>query len=165
MSSTSTRSALEVVKEHMEAEDRQDVEATLATFTDDCYYSVPGVGVELRGKEQIRNWYEESFVAVPDFRNSNERYYESGSDVFFEANIEGTHLGTWQGWAATGRSFSVPILVRIPIAPDGLLEAEIVHFDTAGLFMQLGILPRQGSGQERAMQALHRLRMRFSRRR
>ena len=162
--STNTKSALEVVKAHMEAEDRQDIEATLATFTDDCYYSVPGVGVELRGKDEIRNWYEESFVAVPDFRNANERYYESGSNVFLEASIEGTHLGMWQGWAPTGRRFSIPIMVRIPIAADGLMEAEIVHFDSAGLFMQLGILPKQGSRQERTMQALHRFRTRLARR-
>ena len=36
----------------------------------------------------------------------------------------------------------------------------IVHFDNAGLFMQLGILPKQGSRQESVMQAVHRLRMR-----
>lgn len=165
MSATGTRSALEVVKEHMAAEDRQDIEATVATFTDDCYYSVPGAGLELRGKDQIRKWYEETFAAVPDFRNANERYYECAGNVFFEATIEGTHLGTWQGWAPTGRRFSLPILVRIPIASDGLLEAEIVHFDSADLFMQLGILPKPGSRQERTMQSLHRLRLRFARRR
>jgi steroid delta-isomerase-like uncharacterized protein len=156
----STGTAIDVVKAHMEAEDRQDVEATVATFTDDCYYDVPGLGIHLRGKDEIRRWYEESFAAVPDFRNANERYYESEGNVFFEADIEGTHLGTWAGWAPTGRRFSIPILVRIPIAADGLIEAEIVHFDNAGLFMQLGILPEQGSAQERVMQALHRMRMR-----
>jgi steroid delta-isomerase-like uncharacterized protein len=156
----STRSALEVVKAHMEAEDRQDLEATVATFTDDCYYEVPGLGIHMRGKDEIRRWYEQTFAAVPDFRNANERYYESEGNVFFEADIEGTHLGTWAGWAPTGRRFSTPILVRIPMAADGLIEAEIVHFDNAGLFMQLGILPKQGSGQERVMQALHRMRMR-----
>jgi steroid delta-isomerase-like uncharacterized protein len=156
----STTSAIEVVKAHMEAEDRQDVEATVATFTDDCYYDVPGLGIHLRGKDEIRRWYEQSFAAVPDFRNANERYYECEENVFFEADIEGTHLGTWAGWAPTGRHFSIPLLVRIPIAADGLIEAEIVHFDNAGLFMQLGILPKQGSAQERMMQAVHRLRMR-----
>jgi steroid delta-isomerase-like uncharacterized protein len=144
----------------MEAEDRQDVEATVATFTDDCYYDVPGLGIHLRGKDEIRRWYEESFAAVPDFSNANERYYACEGNVFFEADIEGTHLGTWAGWAPTGRRFSIPILVRIPIAADGLIEAEIVHFDNAGLFMQLGILPKQGSAQERVMQALHRMRLR-----
>jgi steroid delta-isomerase-like uncharacterized protein len=156
----STASAIEVVKAHMEAEDRQDVEATVATFTEDCYYDVPGLGIHLRGKDEIRRWYEESFAAIPDFRNANERYYECEGNVFFEADIEGTHLGTWAGWAPTGRRFSIPILVRIPIAADGLIEAEIVHFDNAGLFMQLGILPKQGSAQERVMQTLHRMRMR-----
>ena len=159
-----TKSALETVKAHMAAEDRQDLDATVATFTKDCYYQVPGLGIELRGKGEIRSWYEQTFAAVPDFRNTDERYYESNGNVFFEAKIEGTHLGTWAGWAPTGRRFSVPILVRIPIASDGLIEAEIVYFDNAALFMQLGILPTQGSRQERVMQAIHRLRMRARRR-
>jgi steroid delta-isomerase-like uncharacterized protein len=160
MPASNKRSPLDVVKEHMAAEDRKDLDATVATFTEDCYYSVPGLGVELRGRDEIRHWYQDTFAAVPDFRNTDERYYECGDNVFFEANIEGTHTGTWAGWAPTGRSFKLPILVRIPIAADGLLEAEIVHFDNAGLFMQLGILPRQGSAQERVMQTVHRLRMR-----
>jgi steroid delta-isomerase-like uncharacterized protein len=165
MSSPGAKSAIDVVKAHMEAEDRQDIEATVATFTEDCYYSVPGLGMELRGRDEIRQWYRETFAAVPDFRNTNERYYQSDGNVFFEANIEGTHLGTWAGWAPTGRRFSVPILVRIPIAPDGLLDAEIVYFDNASLFMQLGILPKQGSRQERMMQSLHALRRRLGRKR
>jgi steroid delta-isomerase-like uncharacterized protein len=152
---------IEVVKAHMAAEDRQDLEATVATFTEDCYYQVPGLGIELRGRDEIRRWYEDTFAAVPDLRNTDERYYESDGNVFFEANIEGTHLGSWAGWAPTGRRFRLPLLVRIPIAADGLMEAEIVHFDNAGLFMQLGILPAQGSAQERVMQALHRLRTRL----
>ncbi len=161
MSSTSTAgNPIEVVKAHMAAEDRQDLDATVATFTEQCYYEVPGLGIRLRGKDEIRRWYEDTFAAVPDLRNTDERYYESDGNVFFEANIEGTHLGSWAGWAPTGRRFRLPLLVRIPIAADGLIEAEIVHFDNAGLFMQLGILPRQGSAQERAMQAVHRLRMR-----
>jgi hypothetical protein len=55
------------------------------------------------------------------------------------------------------------MLVRIPIAPDGLMEAEIVYNDSADVFMQLGILPRQGSRQERLMQAFHGLRARLPR--
>src|ERR1700716_1069871 len=100
----------------MAAEDRQDVEATLATFTDECYYRVPGLGDELRGKAQIRSWYEETFAAIPDFRNAGERYYAADECVFFEGLMEGTHLGPWAGWAPTGRRFSTPLLVRIPIA-------------------------------------------------
>jgi steroid delta-isomerase-like uncharacterized protein len=158
-----TKSALDVVKAHMEAEDRQDLEATLATFTEDCWYGVPGLGIELRGKGEIRRWYEELFAAIPDFRNSDERYWEADGQVFFAGFMEGTHTGTWHGWAPTGRSFRSPMLVRIPIAADGLMEAEVVYNDSADVFMQLGILPRQGSRQERALQAVHRLRRRLPR--
>jgi steroid delta-isomerase-like uncharacterized protein len=154
--------AIDIVREHMAAEDRQDLEATLATFADDCWYSVPALGMDLRGKEQIRGWYESTFSAVPDFRNAGERYWEGEGNVFFEARMEGTHLGDWAGWAPTGRRFSTPLFCRIPIAPDGKIEAEVVFFDAADLFMQLGILPRQGSRTERVLQSLHRLRHRWS---
>jgi len=153
--------AIDIVKQHMAAEDGQDLDATLATFTDDCWYSVPGLGIELHGKDEIRRWYEDLFAAIPDFRNSDERYWEAGDQIFFAAYMEGTHLGTWHGWPATGRRFRSPMLVRIPIAADGLMEAEVVYNDSADVFMQLGILPRQGSRSERAMQALYRLRRRL----
>ena len=155
----------DVVREHMAAEDRQDIEAVLATFTENCWYRVPGLGLELRGKPAIRRWYEETFAAIPDFRNVDEHYWITGDQVFFEARIEGTHLGEWQGWAPTGRRFSTGIMCRIPIAPDGLMEAEIVYLDAADLFTHLEILPGRGSRQERGLQAVHRLRMRFRRER
>ena len=41
------------------------------------------------------------------------------------------------------------------------MESEVVYNDSADLFMQLGILPSQGSRQERALQAIHRLRQRL----
>ena len=152
----------DIVREHMAAEDRQDLDATLATFTEDCWYRVPALGVELHGKDQIRGWYESTFAAVPDFRNADEHYWEAEDNIFFEARMEGTHLGDWYGWAPTGRRFSAPLFCRIPIAPDGLIEAEVVYFDAADLFTQLGILPRRGSRQERVMQAAHRLRMKLA---
>jgi steroid delta-isomerase-like uncharacterized protein len=159
--SSAVKNSLEVVKAHMAAEDRRDIDATIATFTEHCYYEVPGLRIALRGKEEIRLWYEELFAAIPDFRNSEERYWQADGSVFFGAYMEGTHLGTWHGWAPTGRSVRSPMLVRIPIAADGLMEAEIVYNDSADVFMQLGVLPRQGSASERALQAAHRLRMRL----
>ena len=153
---TVSRSAREVIEAHMAAEDRQDLDATMECFTEDCYYEVPGLGIKMRGKDEIRQWYTDLYAAVPDFHNSEERYWESDGCFFFSAYMEGTHKGTWHGWAPTNRSFRSPMLVRIPIAPDGLMEAEIVYQDSADVFMQLGILPRQGSRQERVMQTLHR---------
>jgi hypothetical protein len=88
---------------------------------------------------------------------------EADGQLFFGACMEGAHRGTWHGWPATGRRFRSPMLVRIPIAADGLMEAEIVFNDSADIFMQLGILPRQGIRQERMMQAFYRVRGRLPR--
>lgn len=157
--------ALEIVQQHMAAEDRQDLDAAVACFTEHCYYEVPGLGVELSGRAEIRRWYEQLFAAVPDFHNSDERYWEvrdgDSTTVFYEAKFEGTHTGTWHGWAPTSRSFSSRGLVRIPIAEDGLMEAEVVYQDSADIFMQLGILPEIGSTRERLLQGAHRLRTRI----
>src|SRR2546423_4087902 len=149
----------EVVRQHMAAEDRQDVDAILATFTEDCWYRVPGLGLKLRGKDQIRGWYEDTFRAIPDFRNVDEHYWIAGDQVFFEAHIEGTHLGDWQGWAPTWRRFSTGIMCRIPIAADGLMGAEIVYLDAADLFTPPGMLPARGSGPERLLSRMHGLPM------
>ena len=69
--------------------------------------------------------------------------------------------GSGSGGRRPGERFRSAMLVRIPIAADGLMEAEIVYQDSADVFMQLGILPRQGSSQERVMRALHRVRTRL----
>jgi steroid delta-isomerase-like uncharacterized protein len=166
--------AFEVVERHMAAEHRQDVEGAVACFTEDCYYEVPGLGMHLRGREQIAENYRQLFAALPDYGSSEERYWwvDEGPDapfVLYESTMEGTHTGTWQGWAPTGKRFRTWMLVRIPIAPDGLMLAEIVYFDSVDIFTQLGLLPEPGSGSERLLQRGHaglaalRSRLRFAR--
>jgi len=157
------------VLRHMEAEHRGDLEATLAEFADDCYYLVPGLGLHLRGRREIRDWYEELFAAIPDFGSSDERYWTcvdgAAQFVLYSARMEGTHLGVWDGWHPTGKRFSTPVLVRIPIAADGRMLAEEVYFDSADLFTQLGLLPQRGSRAESLTQLAHRGLMFITRRR
>ncbi len=161
-------SVLDVVERHMDAEDRHDVDGAVNTFTDDCYYFVAPLRARLDGKEAIRGWYRDLFTAFPDLSTSDDRFYRLEADgepfVIHQATMEGTHLGTLQGWAATGRRFAVPMLVRIPIAQDGLMKAEEVYFDTTDLFIQIGIAPPHGGLGQRALQRLHRLHMAISRR-
>lgn len=160
---------LEVVQRHMDAEDRHDAEASVATFTDDCHYFVAPLRARLEGKAAILGWYRDLFSAVPDLSTSNDRLYQcedaDGSlVVWHQATMEGTHLGTLQGWAPTGRRFAVPMLVRIPIAPDGLMEAEEVYFDTTDMFIQLGVAPPHGGRLQGALQRIHRFRTAIRRR-
>lgn len=160
-----TDPALDVVLRHMEAEDRHDPAATVATFTDDCYYFVAPLQARFEGKDAIAKWYSDLFAAVPDLATTDDRYYRGdgpdGPFVIHQATMQGTHLGLLHGWAGSGRRFAVPMLVRIPIAPDGLMKAEEVYFDTNDMFTQLGIVPREDGLIQRVARRLHRWQMAF----
>ena len=47
---------------HIEAEDRGDIEATLATFEDDACFELHPCGLRLAGRERIRRYYEQFFA-------------------------------------------------------------------------------------------------------
>lgn len=134
-------SAVELVRQHLLAEDNSDVEATLATFTEDCYYQVPALNVDLRGKQAIREYYTDLLLTrFPDLANTNPRIYDAGDSVFVESDVTRTHIAAWMGVPATGRAIKTTTLARFPIAADGLLEAEIVYIDVPDLLFQLELI-------------------------
>lgn len=47
---------------HIEAEDRGDIEATLATFEEDACFELYPCGLRLSGRERIRRYYEHFFA-------------------------------------------------------------------------------------------------------
>ena len=49
---------------HIEAEDRGDIEATLATFEDDASFELYPCGLQLSGRERIRRYYEQFFAVA-----------------------------------------------------------------------------------------------------
>jgi ketosteroid isomerase-like protein len=157
---TSEHTVLEIVRAHMRAEHGHDLDGTVATFTEDCHYFVAPLRLHLHGRDAIRDWYEHLFAGIPDYTDYDERFWVFDDDpedrfVLYRATMTGTHLGKWHGWYPTGRRFAVPMLVRIPIAADGLMAGEEIFFDSADLFAQLGILPDRDSLSERAMKRAH----------
>ena len=132
---------LELAKEHLRAEDRHDVDAVLATFTDDCIYRIPAYNLDLRGKEQIGQFYRGMFDSFPDFLNETEVYHVSDKAIFVEIVTERTHDGPWQTFEPTGATFRTTSLAQFPIAPDGLLGGEIVHVNPADALYKIGALP------------------------
>lgn len=134
-------SALSVVRAHLEAEDRQDLDATMATFTADCWYAIPAQDLLLRGQVAVRGHYERLFTAFPDLLNQDITLYDGGSRVFAAITVRRRHLGVWGGVAPTGREVVTSALAEFPIAPDGLLEAEIVHINPLEALAQIGAAP------------------------
>jgi steroid delta-isomerase-like uncharacterized protein len=132
---------LELAQAHADAEDRQDVAATVDTFTPDCVYTIEAFGIELRGREQAAQHYAGTFEAFPDFRNKEVLWFDAGNDVFGKALVEFTHDREWNGFPATGKNVSFWSVAHFPRAKDGLLLGEHVYMNGNEFLYKLGALP------------------------
>jgi steroid delta-isomerase-like uncharacterized protein len=126
-----------IVREHVEAENRHDGEATLATF-DHPRYEIIATGEVFDGAAEVQSFYDENYGAFPDFTVTLEHIHNADGSVVAEATITGTHLGVYRGLPATGRSVRWPICAVFVFDQDRLL-GERVYFDVGTLLRQLGV--------------------------
>lgn len=134
-------STLELAKQHLDAEDRQDVGATLDTFTLDCVYTMDAFKLNWRGKDEIGAHYAGAFAAIPDFHNKAAIWYDAGDDVFLKVLFEGTHNSDWNGIPASGKRFELWTVAHFPRAADGKLAGEHVYINGNDMLYQMGALP------------------------
>lgn len=133
--------AVQLVRDHLEAEDRRHVPDVLATFTEDCIYQIPAYDLDLRGKEAIGQFYTAMFESFPDFANVQTTIHPSADAIFVECVTERTHEGVWRSIAPTGKQWRSTSLAQFPIAEDGLLAGEIVHANPVESLYRIGALP------------------------
>src|SRR5437773_6863051 len=96
----------DLVKEHMELENRHEYEATIDTF-DHPRYELIGTGDVYDGPEEVARYFEEARTAFPDQRNELITLHHADDSVVVEANLHGTHLGPFRGLPPTGRRFEM----------------------------------------------------------
>jgi steroid delta-isomerase-like uncharacterized protein len=125
------------VREHMESENRQDFDATMATF-DHPRYELIATGDVYDGPEQVARYFGETRTAFPDQRNEIIAIHHADDAVLVEAWVRGTHLGPYRGLPPTGRSWELRILADF-VFEDDRLVCERVYFDSATVLRQLGI--------------------------
>jgi predicted ester cyclase len=133
--------AVDLVRAHLAAEDRGDVEAAMACFGAAPRYEIPAAGVDLRGRAAVAGHHAAMLAAFPDFANAGVELYDAGARVFARLRVERTHLGDWNGLAPTGRRIVTAALAEFPLGDDDLLAGEIVHLDPLDALHQLGALP------------------------
>ncbi len=129
----------EVVREHMESENRLDFEATLRTFAHPRYELIP-TGEVFDGADAVRGYYAASRTAFPDQRNRVIAMHHSDDGVFVEFDLMGTHKGPMRGIPPTGRTFTCRMIALFLFDGDRIV-CERVYFDAATILRELGILP------------------------
>jgi steroid delta-isomerase-like uncharacterized protein len=127
----------EIVREHMDSENRHEYDATIATF-DHPRYELIGTGDVYDGAEEVARYFDETRTAFPDQRNEVIAIHHADHAVIVEALLRGTHLGPFRGLPPTGRSFEMRFAALFVFEGDRLI-CERVYFDTNTVLRQLGI--------------------------
>ena len=127
-----------VIREHMEAENRLDFDAAIATF-DHPRYELIGTGQVFDGEEQVRRYYAGSRAAFPDQRNEIHSLRHADDAVVVEFDLLGTHLGELAGSAPTGREFRTRMAAIFEFDGDRI-TCERIYFDSSAILRQLGLL-------------------------
>jgi len=127
----------EIVREHMESENRHEFDVTLDTF-DHPRYELIATGEVHDGAEEVAAYFEESRTAFPDQRNELISLHHADDAVLVEAIIRGTHRGPLRSLPPTGREYELRILAMFVFEEDRLL-CERVYFDQLTVLEQLGI--------------------------
>ena len=140
-STTSLRQRREaIVKQHAEAENRRDVEATIATFHRPRY-EVNGEPSD--GEEAVRELLQGMMHGLPDLHVETVRLRHMDDGVLLEGIITGTHDGEWAGIPPSGNRVNVPVVGIFEFDGDRLL-CEKVYMDMATVLTQIGVLPAIG---------------------
>jgi steroid delta-isomerase-like uncharacterized protein len=127
----------EIVREHMESENRHEFDVTLDTF-DHPRYELIATGEVHDGPEEVSAYFDETRRAFPDQRNELIALHHSDDAVLVEAIIRGTQKGPLRSLPPTGREFELRILAMFVFEQDRLL-CERVYFDQLTVLQQLGI--------------------------
>jgi len=126
-----------IVMEHADAENRHDVEATIATFHHPRYEFN---GHPSDGENAVRNLLQGFMHGFPDFHIEPRRLRDMDDGVLVEGVITGTHHGEWAGLPPTGRPVEVAVVGIFEFDADRLL-CEKVHLDMVTILEQVGGLP------------------------
>jgi steroid delta-isomerase-like uncharacterized protein len=132
-------SRTELVREHIETENRHDMDAMLATLADDDPVRDEVAGKCYRGTEEVAGRYAQLWKAFPDFRVTPTDLHDSGDAVTMQADYTGTHEGEYLGHPPTGKSFNCRIAVVFRFNGEHI-DSETIYLDLAGQLRQLGLL-------------------------
>ncbi len=127
----------EIVREHMDSENRHEFDATLETF-DHPRYEIIATGEVHDGPEEVMAYFEETRRAFPDQRNELVEMHHAEDAVIAEFILRGTHEGPLRALPPTGREFELEA-IAVFIFEDDRLICERVYFDAGTILQQLGV--------------------------
>lgn len=145
-----TLSPRDVARAIFAAVANKDLDSAFEHLADDAVDDFVAIGL-VRGKPAIRGFFEEMFAAFPDFAMTVERIVADDATAVVQWHAEGDFTGgPFQGIAPTGRHVEIRGVDVMEISA-GQVRNNTVYYDGASFARQIGMMPRAGSGADRAL--------------
>lgn len=129
-----------LLRQHLEAENAQDLDGTLATLHPDCVFQDHATGQVWRGHsgaaDHYRQWWTTFDVTVKRSADQSAGWPDDNTFIA-EATWSGRHVGDFLGIAASRRDILQRFVVVVGFR-DGLMTSERFHYDLASLLRQIG---------------------------
>jgi steroid delta-isomerase-like uncharacterized protein len=125
-----------VVRRHIDAENRGDLDAMIASFHSPRYDVVP-MGIVSEGEAAVRELVRGLVTAFPDFCFQPSAIHHADRAVIVEARMTGTHRAVWAGLTPKGGKMDLRAACVFDFQEDRMVN-ETVYFDFAALQRQLG---------------------------
>lgn len=126
---------LALINKHLQAENRHDLEETLATLHPECVFEDIALGRTYNGHGGAAEYYRQWWGAF-DLVVSSEQRHWSEQGMIAEARFTGTHVGTYLDHPASGRKIDFRLVVIIGFR-DGLMSGERFYYDRATFIRQI----------------------------
>ena len=149
---TRRKAVEQTVRAYFEAMDNRDADAMAAHWREDGVEDVVPVGV-MRGRAELRDFFGSMFAAMPDARTTVTRLIAGEQNCAVEWRIEGTFDGApYMGIEPTGKHVEIRGFDLLELE-NGEIVSLTAYFDGASYARQIGMLPADGSGADRAMKS------------
>jgi steroid delta-isomerase-like uncharacterized protein len=140
----------ETARRYFAALQARDAQAMAACWSEDGIEDIVPLRV-MRGPQEVQEFFSGLFAALPDAETTVHNVVASDRQAAVEWRTVGTFTGSpFEGVEATGGRLELRGLDLLEIEDDLILK-NTAYYDGAAFMRQLGMLPPQDSGPERAM--------------
>lgn len=132
----------EVIIEHVEAENANDPQRVVATYSSDTpvFEDVPS-GVRYVGGDDIVGNYRHLWDGFPGLTREVTRWTFGEDSVVIELTLRGRHEGTFRGVPPTGRDAALRVIAHFQFDAEGRIQQETAYYDSLTFMRQLGVVP------------------------
>jgi len=136
---------IDIVSEfHQRVLSEKDLDAVEDLLAEDYVEHNPALpDGELRGRENLVEFWEGLFEAFPDLWISEEDVFAEGDTVVTRHVGRATHEGEFMDLEPTGNEFEIDG-IDIYRIEDGKLAESWISLDMFGMMQQLGVIPTEG---------------------